>query len=35
VVGDSEENILVWTPTYKYVATKIKEKKKLLFIIAP
>ena len=35
MVGDSEKNILVWTPTYKYVATKIKEKKKLLFIIAP
>jgi hypothetical protein len=35
VVGDSEKNILVWTPTYEYVATKIQEKKKLRFIIAP
>lgn len=35
MVGDSEKNILVWTPTYKYVAEKIKEKKKLQFIIAP
>ena len=35
MVGDSEKNILVWTPTYEYVATKIQEKKKLQFVIAP
>ena len=29
------QNHLVWTPTYKYVAEKIREKKKLLFLIAP
>ena len=29
------ENILVWTPTYEYVAEKIREKKQLRFIIAP
>ena len=23
--GDAEKNILVWTPTYEYVAKKIKE----------
>jgi PLD-like domain len=35
-VGENnDDNILVWTPTYKYVAHKIREKKKLQFIIAP
>ena len=29
------QNHLVWTPTYKYVAEKIREKKKLRFLIAP
>jgi hypothetical protein len=29
------DNHLVWTPTYRYVAEKIREKKKLLFLIAP
>ncbi|MBL09233.1 MAG: hypothetical protein CL402_01735 [Acidiferrobacteraceae bacterium] len=32
---DGNENILVWTPTYQYVAEKIREKKQLRFIIAP
>lgn len=31
----SNDNHLVWTPTYQYVAEKIREKKKLLFLIAP
>tara|TARA_B100000315_G_scaffold260324_1_gene320865 strand:- start:2449 stop:3435 length:987 start_codon:yes stop_codon:yes gene_type:complete len=35
VSKNKEENILVWTPTYEYVAQKIREKKKLQFIIAP
>lgn len=35
-VGEkNDENILVWTPTYEYVSQKIREKKKLQFIIAP
>ena len=29
------ENHLVWTPTYEYVAKKIREKKRLELVIAP
>ena len=29
------ENHLVWTPTYEYVAHKMREKKRLDLIIAP
>jgi hypothetical protein len=32
---ETSENHLVWTPTYDYVAQKIRAEKKLLFVIAP
>jgi hypothetical protein len=35
VGNNNDENFLVWTPTYEYVAQRIREKKKLQFIIAP